>query len=680
LCHTGATANLNLGAFKVNAALFNDVSISTNVDVNPSNNATSIFIGKLTNRISFLSVAIGYGSGRLSVGDRNVHIGNQSGELSNGSNNFYMGSSGLSSTGGNNIAIGQALNGGNASYSVALGFSTMGNLVGNNSQHVVLGFQAGNGLVNCNGIIAMGINSAREMVNGNSVVAIGSDSGYGATNISNSFLFGVSSGRESVGFSNSTAIGTIAGYLTKGNDNVLIGYASGSQSILSYCTAMGSQSGSSVEATDSVYVGRNSGQVASFSSQCLMFGNDSGSGAFNSHNAILFGTATGFTADNIPHLIAVGNYAGYQAINSGHSIFVGDYSGYQDTVSNIETGAISTISKTPVDGGTGFNVNDICTITSGSGDATVRVTAIDFGQINTFTIINSGASYLVGDLVYAQAGDYAAEFEVATTDGNNAPITAVSIGSNAGINYIVGDIVFVQGGQIQIDTVDGLGAVTSISIFDSGLNNYVNPDEVALGGSGTDLLINVDAVGSSIGAVLTLTKNTNGELYSIANVPFSGGSGFGLEISVDTITNGAATLIQYQTSGTSGYEFGGTGYENPAVNGVNTLYVYITGLQNIVVTNTSIAVGRYSGTGGFSNSIAIGRGVINSAQFQANIGNVLFLDGIYSNDTQSSTPMASSSMTVAGLIKCPNMPTADPIDGSATLWYDAVTNQVYRGT
>jgi len=56
----------------------------------------------------------------------------------------------------------------------------------------------------------------------------------------------------------------------------------------------------------------------------------------------------------------------------------------------------------------------------------------------------------------------------------------------------------------------------------------------------------------------------------------------------------------------------------------------------------SIAIGPYSGTGGFSNSMAFGRGVKNSATLQANFGNTLFLEGIYNSDSQSSTPTANN--------------------------------------
>jgi len=61
-------------------------------------------------------------------------------------------------------------------------------------------------------------------------------------------------------------------------------------------------------------------------------------------------------------------------------------------------------------------------------------------------------------------------------------------------------------------------------------------------------------------------------------------------------------------------------------------------VNNTANSGTSIAIGRYSGTGGFSNSIALGRGVTNSAAQQLNIGNVLYATGMYNSDTQSASP------------------------------------------
>lgn len=69
---------------------------------------------------------------------------------------------------------------------------------------------------------------------------------------------------------------------------------------------------------------------------------------------------------------------------------------------------------------------------------------------------------------------------------------------------------------------------------------------------------------------------------------------------------------------------------------------YADAVNNNSAGGTSIAIGRYSGTGGFSDSVAIGHGVINSAANQMNFGNVFTLGGIYASDTQSSTPVSGS--------------------------------------
>lgn len=62
--------------------------------------------------------------------------------------------------------------------------------------------------------------------------------------------------------------------------------------------------------------------------------------------------------------------------------------------------------------------------------------------------------------------------------------------------------------------------------------------------------------------------------------------------------------------------------------------------------HTSICIGDFSGTGGFSDSIAIGHGVINSAANQVNVGNVLYLTGITGSDTPSATPSATGAGSI----------------------------------
>ena len=70
--------------------------------------------------------------------------------------------------------------------------------------------------------------------------------------------------------------------------------------------------------------------------------------------------------------------------------------------------------------------------------------------------------------------------------------------------------------------------------------------------------------------------------------------------------------------------------------------------------STSIAIGRKAGTGGYSDSIAIGHGVINGTSGQANIGNVLQIVGIYKTDTQSSTLKTDAITTIGGRVNQSN--------------------------
>jgi len=79
---------------------------------------------------------------------------------------------------------------------------------------------------------------------------------------------------------------------------------------------------------------------------------------------------------------------------------------------------------------------------------------------------------------------------------------------------------------------------------------------------------------------------------------------------------------------------------------------------NNTVSGTSIAIGRYSGTGGYKDSIALGHGVINSAILQMNFGNALFLTGIYNSDTPSSTPLTASAVSIPGTLGVTGLITA----------------------
>lgn len=96
------------------------------------------------------------------------------------------------------------------------------------------------------------------------------------------------------------------------------------------------------------------------------------------------------------------------------------------------------------------------------------------------------------------------------------------------------------------------------------------------------------------------------------------------------------------------------------------------------IASSSIVIGNYAGTGGFSNSIALGQGVRNSAAMQLNVGNVLYATGMYTGTSQSATPMVngkvglgtstpSAQLTTTGTVRFSAM-------GAGTLQTDALGN------
>lgn len=106
----------------------------------------------------------------------------------------------------------------------------------------------------------------------------------------------------------------------------------------------------------------------------------------------------------------------------------------------------------------------------------------------------------------------------------------------------------------------------------------------------------------------------------------------------------------YQATNASQSVFLGpyAGYQ--AANAKNAIFIgYSTGASDAVnntVSGSSILIGNFASTGGFSNSIGIGRGVANSESSQLNIGNLLFGRGIYGSDTTSGTPVSGGKIGI----------------------------------
>jgi hypothetical protein len=84
-----------------------------------------------------------------------------------------------------------------------------------------------------------------------------------------------------------------------------------------------------------------------------------------------------------------------------------------------------------------------------------------------------------------------------------------------------------------------------------------------------------------------------------------------------------------------------------ATNANNSIFIgYSAGgldtVNNKIVTGSSILIGDYTNTGGYPNSIAIGRGTKNFAAASLNIGNVIYATNIYSGSSTTATSASNS--------------------------------------
>ena len=139
--------------------------------------------------------------------------------------------------------------------------------------------------------------------------------------------------------------------------------------------------------------------------------------------------------------------------------------------------------------------------------------------------------------------------------------------------------------------------------------------------------------GSNAGKYATIASSSNFLGYKA-----------GEEATTAANSNFLGTKAGFVATNASSSNFLGYNAGNGAIDARDSIFIgSFAGLTDTVDNtatpgDSSIAIGRYSGTGGYSNSIAIGHGVINSAARQLNIGNVIYSTSIYNSDTPSAAP------------------------------------------
>jgi hypothetical protein len=200
------------------------------------------------------------------------------------------------------------------------------------------------------------------------------------------------------------------------------------------------------------------------------------------------------------------------------------------------TGVIGTLRITPSSGGSGYLVNDVLSISSGtSGSATV--TRIVDGALQTVTIQSAGTSYTIGDV-----------------------ITVAEVGT---------------GGTLTVTNVNGGGGITGFTLTTQGQNYGVVTNISTTGGTGSGFRVNITAINN--GSVNAINVTNPGSAYSVGNgTATTGGTGTGATIDILTTVQGSIIIEGTRSAAELGF-FNASGSQTLLINGTEYIYTNTTG-------------------------------------------------------------------------------------------------------
>ena len=500
-----------------------------------------------------------------------------------------------------------------ASYSNFLGTSAGQNAT--SAQHSnFFGLNAGTLATGANNCNFFGQYAGYNAAGANNSFFAGSNAGYGATSATNSMFVGGSAGQNATGAYSSNFLGFQSGVgATNAYRSNFLGYLAGY---------------GSTGANSSNFFGYYAGLTATGANNSNFFGVSSGNGATNALGSNFFGYYSGVSASSAQYSNFLGHQSGVGAVYAEYSNFLGRDSGYiasSASHSNFfgkdagrtATKAYSSIFMGRSSGYAATYASNAIFLGEYSGVSDAALNNPN-GTVNSATLASDGVGYNVGDTLTLSAnGSGDATFSVDTIDRGSIVLgtSSVSIIFGGG-GYQLYAVVQIEDGygglaQANITGVDGFGAITELDF--------------------------------------TLVYNGQFSLtgYYVQNL--DGGEGYDGYVSVTAIENGAVATITKTSSGTGSYVPATNLATTVSPSGGTGATITINTITQLVGDSTSIAIGRYSGTGGYYDSIALGHGVINSAINQANIGNILFLEGIYASDTQSATPIAGVVKTIGDI-------------------------------
>lgn len=314
-----------------------------------------------------------------------------------------------------------------------------------------------------------------------------------------------------------------------------------------------------------VFIGEEAGNGATNANSSRFIGYQAGMNALNASQSTFMGEESGYGATNAIHSFFSGYRSGYAASSAEYSNFVGLYAGY---------GASGASASNFFGHAAGFNAsaasNSFFAGTSAGNAATSATQSTFIGRNAGYQAVNASYSNFIGN----EAGYQGTWASTANFFGYQAGYAA---NNTAGSNF--------------------LGSAAGKNATNAGNSNFL----------GTNAGLSASGAGS-------------------ANF-FGFGAGY-------TATNAQYSNFLGQSAGylaTNAYNsnFFGLNAGNGATNASNSIFIgENTGIGDTVnntgsTSNFSIVIGSASSTGGFSNSIALGQNVSNTATNQFMIGSGL---------------------------------------------------------
>ncbi len=386
--------------------------------------------------------------------------------------------------------------------------------------------------------------------------------------------------------------------------------------------------GSSGSTTDTNFFGQTAGHGASGASSSNFIGAYAGNGATSASNSNFFGQNAGLNAVSASNSNFFGQSAGSGASNAANSTFIGHNAGINDTVTNSSGHSSILIGDYTRTGG--FSDS----ILLGSG---VLATPIANTKAHQFMLADHITDVRWRGIEYTLPSLQGGVGEVLTNNGTGGLSWALPGGGSGwaltgnasttpGTNFVgttdAQDLIFKTNGA-QTGKITAAGTAIHFGLNAGGSSGSVNNTNFfgSAAGFGTTTSANSNFFGNNSGYNATNAAESNffGQGAGTAAVNSNNSNFFGTAagyLASDAAnSNFFGSYAGYNSTNSSYSNFFGFQAGKSATNAANSTFIGHNAGINDTVNNTSnddssILIGNYTGTGGFSNSILLGSGVL----------------------------------------------------------------------